>query len=102
MQKMANIKHPYITQDTKICRGSPVIVGTRTRVTDIAIEYDRLGMTPDEIIDAHPYLTLEAVHDALSFYYENREFFDKDILKRKESLKKLAHTVPAKLKAALG
>jgi uncharacterized protein (DUF433 family) len=65
-------KHPYISSNSEISRGSPVISGTRVRVIDIAIEYDRLGLTPDQIIDAHPHLTLEAVHDALSYYYENQ------------------------------
>jgi len=37
MSKVA-IKHPYITQDKRICRGSPIISGTRTRVIDIVIE----------------------------------------------------------------
>ena len=96
-----DIKHPYITKDPKISSGSPVISGTRIRVIDVVIEYDRLGMTPDEIIDAHPHLTLEAVHDALSYYYENREFFDNDISKRKENLKNLAHKFPSKLKTAI-
>ncbi len=102
MQKTADIKHPYITKDTEISSGSPVIRGTRVRVIDIVIEYDRLGMTPDEIIDAHPQLTLEAVHDALSFYYENRGFFDRDINRRKANLKKLANKFPSKLKTAIG
>lgn len=96
------IKHPYITKDPEISDGSPVISGTRIRVIDIVIEYDRLGMTPDEIVDAHPHLTLEAVHDALSYYYENRKFFDNDISKRKENLKNLARKFPPKLKASIG
>ena len=62
-------KHPYISINPKISKGSPVILGTRLRVIDIAIEYDRLGLTPDQIIDAHPHLTLEALHDSLSYYY---------------------------------
>jgi len=60
------LEHPYITIDPKVAKGSPVISGTRIRVIDIAIEYDRIGLTPDQIIDTHPHLTLEAVHYALS------------------------------------
>ncbi|MCK4733940.1 MAG: nucleotidyltransferase domain-containing protein, partial [Methanophagales archaeon] len=48
--------------DRRISKGSPVIVGTRTRVLDIAIEYEYLGTRPDEIVDAHPHLTLPQVH----------------------------------------
>ncbi len=93
-------KHPYISTNPKISRGSPVISGTRVRVIDIAIEYDRLGLTPDQIIDAHPHLTLEAVHDALSYYYENRESFDERIRKERDFIKKLAKESPSILKKA--
>jgi uncharacterized protein (DUF433 family) len=95
-------KHPYISINPKISRGSPVISGTRIRVIDIAIEYDRLGLTPDQIIDAHPHLTLEAIHDALSYYYENQAVFDKEIRQRKENIKKLSKKFPSKLKTYLG
>ncbi|MBI4222498.1 MAG: DUF433 domain-containing protein, partial [Planctomycetes bacterium] len=49
------LKHPYISINPMISKGSPAITGKRTRVIDIAIEYDRLGLTPDQIIDAHPH-----------------------------------------------
>jgi uncharacterized protein (DUF433 family) len=93
MQKQ--VLHPYITMDRRISKGSPVIVGTRTRVLDIAIEYEYLGITPDKIVDAHPHLTLPQVHDALSFYYEHRDELDREIRERKERIegmrKNLAH-----------
>ena len=95
-------KHPYISINPKISRGSPVISGTRIRVIDIVIEYGRLGLTPDQIIDAHPHLTLEAVHDALSYYYENQAIFDEEIRQRKENIKKLSKKFPSKLKTYLG
>lgn len=95
-------KHPYISINPKISRGSPVISGTRVRVIDIAIEYDRLGLTPDQIIDAHPHLTLEAVHDALSYYYENQAIFDDEIRQQKEKIKELSKKFPSKLKAYFG
>ncbi|MEW6420057.1 MAG: DUF433 domain-containing protein [Nitrospirota bacterium] len=95
-------KHPYISINPKISRGSPVIAGTRVRVIDIAIEYDRLGMAPDQIIDAHPHLTLEAVHDALSYYYENQAQIDEEIRQRREKIKELSKKYPSKLKEYFG
>ena len=38
-----------------------------------------MGMTPDQIVDAHPHLRLPQVHDALSYYYENIEEINADI-----------------------
>ena len=95
-------KHPYISFNPKISKGNPVISGTRVRVIDIAIEYDRLGMTPDQIVDAHPHLSLGAVHDALSYYYENQAVIDNEIRRRKEDIKRLSNKFPSKLKKSIG
>ncbi|MCZ7391961.1 MAG: DUF433 domain-containing protein [Candidatus Methanoperedens sp.] len=83
------IKHPYITTDTRICKGSPIIAGTRVRVLDIIIEYEYLGYAPDEIVNEHTHLILPHVHDALSFYYEHREELDQEIRLRKQKIEKL-------------
>ncbi len=72
-------EHPYIGIDSEICNGSPVILGTRIRVVDIAVEYEYMKCSPDDIITAHPHLRLEQVHDALSYYYEHRAEIDRKI-----------------------
>ena len=84
------VKHPYVEINLKICSGSPVIKGTRIRIVDIAIEYKYLNHTPDDIINAHPHLKLEQIHDALSYYYENRAELDKKIKEDKQFIQKLA------------
>jgi uncharacterized protein (DUF433 family) len=89
------MNHPYVVIDRKICGGSPVIKGTRTRVVDIAIEYEYLNRTPDDIISAHPHLKLEQVHDALSYYYENRNELDEKIKKDKQFVQELSKTLGA-------
>ena len=91
MQK-TKTEHPYVEINPKICNGSPVITGTRTRIADIAIEYEYLNHTPDEIINAYPHLKLEQIHDALSYYYENRNTIDKKIREDKQFIQKLAET----------
>jgi len=85
-------EHPYVEIDPKICGGSPVIAGTRIRIVDVAMEYEYLNRTPDEIINAHPHLKLEQIHDALSYYYENRDALDKKIREDKQFIRKLAQT----------
>jgi len=82
-------EHPYVEVNPKICNGSPVVAGTRVRIVDIAIEYEYLNRTPDEIINAHPHLKLEQVHDALSYYYENRDEMDKKIKEDKQFIQKI-------------
>ncbi|RLB19994.1 MAG: hypothetical protein DRG76_11885 [Deltaproteobacteria bacterium] len=89
--------HPFIVRDKDIADGSPIIAGTRTRVIDIAIEYEMLGRSPDEIISSHPYLSLPQVHDALSFYYENREELDQKAEQDQEFVSRLKHKIASKL-----
>ena len=61
------------------CGGKPHIDGHRIKVEHIAVCYERLGMTPDEIVDEHPTITLSQVHAALAYYYEHRTEIDADI-----------------------
>ncbi len=94
---LTKTNHPYIVQSHDVCGGSPVLEGTRTRVIDIAIEYTMLGRSPDEIIDAHPYLDLAKVHDALSYYYEHREDLDIEIRTRMQDVEELKAKIQSKV-----
>ena len=89
--------HPYIVINKDVCGGSPIIEGTRTRVIDIAIEYELLGRSVDEIIRSHPHLSLYQIHDALSYYYENRDELDRKIKQDQEFITGLNVNFPSKL-----
>jgi hypothetical protein len=45
----------------------------------------RLGLTPEEIVEAWPYLTLAHIHDALSFYHAHRRMIDRAIRENRET-----------------
>ena len=90
-------RHPYIVKNKDVCDGSPIIEGTRTRVIDIAVEYDTLGHSPDEIIRSHPNVNLYQIHDALSYYYENRDEMDKKIKQDQEFTTGLKVKFPSKM-----
>jgi uncharacterized protein (DUF433 family) len=94
--------HAYLNQTRGVCGGSPVIAGTRIRVVDIAVEYDRFGYSPDEIIRAHPELELEQIHDALSYYYENQKELDAEIRERLKMVEELKKGYPSVLKSRRG
>jgi uncharacterized protein (DUF433 family) len=96
------IRHPYISINPKVAGGQPVIIGTRIKVMDIAIRYELMGMSADNIIEAYPHLKLEQVHDALSYYYEHKDFFDKKYREDHSFLSLLKKRFPSKLKAKLG
>jgi uncharacterized protein (DUF433 family) len=67
----ASRREPHSHIDDSVPR--PVVAGTNIKVSQIASEVERLGMTPDEVVEAHPHLTLADVHAALSFYYDHPE-----------------------------
>ena len=94
---MESTNHPFVVKKKDICGGSPIIEGTRTRVIDVAIEYEILGHSPDEIIDSHPHLNLPQVHDALSFYYENRDELDQKAEQDEEFIPRLKKKIPSKI-----
>ena len=72
--------HIRIVQRDGICSGKPIVDGTRIKVSDLVIEYDRMGMSADEIVQGHPHLSLAQVHAALSYYYDHIEEIDREIV----------------------
>jgi uncharacterized protein (DUF433 family) len=71
----------YVTRNSEILSGEPIIIGTRTSVRAI-VGLWRLGIMPEEIINHLPHLTLAQVFDALSFYLDNQaeinEYIDRN------------------------
>jgi uncharacterized protein (DUF433 family) len=57
------MKHDRITIDPRIMGGKPVIKGTRVTVESILRKIG-VGMSIDEILDAHPHLTPEDIYAA--------------------------------------
>jgi uncharacterized protein (DUF433 family) len=55
-----------IVSDPKIMMGKPVIAGTRIPV-ELILEKLAAGETIDQIVEAHPRLTAEAIKEALLF-----------------------------------
>jgi uncharacterized protein (DUF433 family) len=58
--------HDYIHSDPTILAGKPVIRGTRLAV-DLILEKLGAGESQEQILHAHPRLTIEAIHAALLF-----------------------------------
>jgi uncharacterized protein (DUF433 family) len=49
------------------------ISGTRVRVQDVYAYAELQGMSPDEIVQQLPHLSLGQVHAALSYFFDHRE-----------------------------
>lgn len=60
------MRDQWIVSDPNVMMGKPVITGTRVTV-ELILEKLASGETIEQILDAHPRLTREAVHAALAF-----------------------------------
>jgi uncharacterized protein (DUF433 family) len=92
------LETPRIVRTPGICGGKPRIDGHRIKVEHVAICYERMGMSPDEIVIAHPTISLAQVHAALAYYFEHKDEIDKDIEEGKRFVEELkAKSPPSKL-----
>ncbi len=63
------MREQRIISDPKIMMGKPVIAGTRITV-ELILEKLAAGESVEQILDAHPRLTREAIQAALGFAKE--------------------------------
>jgi uncharacterized protein (DUF433 family) len=83
------IAYRYITTKKEILSGEPIIKGTRTPVRSI-VENWRLGLSPEEIVQGLPHLTLAQIFEAMSYYYDNQAEID-DYIERNRIPDELIH-----------
>ena len=78
-----------------ICGGKPRIAGHRIKVQNIVIWYERMGMSPDEMVYHYPSITLAEVHAALAYYYDHLEEIRKDIEEDEVFAKEMKSQTPS-------
>ena len=93
---LATIKE-HIESTPGVCGGKPRIVGHRIRVMDVAVWYEQLGMTPDDIVSAHPSLTLSDVHAALAYFFDHRDEVLSDIAEERRFAEEVKAATPSLL-----
>jgi uncharacterized protein (DUF433 family) len=89
---MPKVAHPHITSDANICGGSPSIAGTRFPVRSVVTYVLQHGFTPEELVSRFPELTLAQVHDALAYFYDNREEIQNDMAENTEEAVRKPHS----------
>jgi len=80
-----------------VCGGRPRIAGHRIRVQDVAIGYESLGMSADEIVSEHPGITLADVYAALAYYYDHRDEIRRDIDAEGAFVAAMQRSIPSRL-----
>src|SRR5215212_6199786 len=68
-----------IVSSPEIRHGRPRIAGTGITVHRIAIMYNKLGYSPEEIVRNYPHLSLAGVHAALTYYHADQARIDAEI-----------------------
>ncbi len=79
----------------------PRIRGSRIRVQDVAIWHEKLGMSPDEIVQDYPQLTLADVHAALAYYWDHRDEIERRMAEEDAFVEQMRKLYPSPLKEKL-
>jgi uncharacterized protein (DUF433 family) len=91
MKRSSEIKHPHIERVRGRCGAEPVIRGTRFPVRSVVEDVYQQGLLPEQMVREWKELSLAAVHDALSYYHDNKPLIDELIRHHEAAVpKKLA------------
>lgn len=86
--------YAHITQTPGICGGRPRIEGHRVRVQDIAVEHEWQALSPEEICQQHPGLTLAEVYSALAYYHDHRDAILSDLEADRQAVEEFRRAYP--------
>ena len=87
MQTLTDIG-TLIVRTPGTCGGRARIAGTRITVQYIVNEI-RAGVTPEEILENKPHLTLGGIYAAIAYYYANKESLDAEFAAYDEECERL-------------
>jgi uncharacterized protein (DUF433 family) len=84
--------------------GKAWLIGTQTKVLEVALDRIAYHWDGDEIQRQHPYLTLGQIYSCLAYYYDHQEQMDAIIEEQLQRIKRLRaeqgeSAMQAKLKA---
>lgn len=94
---MTTVLIDYIVLDNK---GIARIAGSRSKVTQIVCDI-RNGLSPEQIHESYPHLSLAQIHAALSYYYGHKSELDARIQADEEYVEKMRGSNPGISRAEL-
>lgn len=98
---MDNVLTHHITKTPGVCGGRACIAGHRIRVMDIVAWHETHSMSPDQIVDLFPGITLADVHAALTYYFDFRQEIEEEFRKEDELSDWVKASIPSKIPAKL-
>src|SRR5689334_652670 len=75
-------------------RGVAYIVGTSMKVAHVVIDSQIWSMTPQQIQESYPHLSLAQIHAALAYYYDHKRTIDNEITQTTEEYQRLRAEFP--------
>lgn len=92
---MLPVLREHIVVTPGVCGGKPRIAGHRIKVAHVAVRHERMGQTPEQIVEQHPGVTLGDVYAALAYYHDHKEEIDADIHAGEEFARQLQGEQPS-------
>ena len=80
----AIIEARKIVQNENICGGAPTLEGTRIRVSDIVVQHEYHNLSPEQITQEFPQLSIADIYSALTFYHEHPKDIRNEIFTREK------------------
>ncbi len=59
-------------------RGVAKLIGTRSKVRQVVMDVQN-GMTPEQVHESYPHLSMAQIHAALAYYYDHKAAIDAEI-----------------------
>ena len=78
----------YNTQSEDSGGGEPIIKGTRFPVRSVVFYIVKEGILPEELVKEFPHLSLSAIYNALSYYYDHTDQIERLTEKNREDQRK--------------
>jgi uncharacterized protein (DUF433 family) len=98
---MTSISVEHISKTPGVCGGKACIAGHRVRVLDIATLYEGAGLTPQQIVERLPTITLADVHAAIAYFLDHREEIEAESQRAHEVAEQYRERFPSKLKGTV-
>jgi len=92
----------HIETTPSVLGGKPRLAGHRIRVLDIVVWHEKRGLSPDEIAELYPSITLADVHAALAYYFDHREEIEAELQRETNIVAAMKVQYPSKLREKLG
>ena len=97
---MISVSQEHIEKTPGVCGGRARIVGHSIRVMDIVALSEHRRLSPAEIVEQYPSITLADVYAALAYYLDHRAEIEADFADA-QKWAEYGETQPSKVKAAL-